>query len=211
MRTAYPPPVPGLFVTLEGPEGSGKSTQLGLLAEALASSHDPVVVREPGGTALGEALRDVLLHRSELEICPEAEAYLFMAARAELVGERIGPALAAGRLVLSDRYHDATRVYQGEVGGVTVDWPSSFPRPDLTALLLVPPELGLKRQVAARGAADRIGGRSLDFHRQVVEGYRRLAEAEPDRFLVVDGTRPPEDVRDEVLARIHRLLVGAAP
>lgn len=200
----------GLFVTLEGPEGSGKSTQLRLLAAALAPQ-DPVVVREPGGTALGEALRDVLLHRSELEISPEAEAYLFMAARAELVAERIAPALAAGRLVLSDRYHDATLVYQGEVGGVEVSWPPSFPRPDLTALLLVPPELGLERQRAARGAPDRIGGRPLDFHRQVVEGYRRLAEAEPDRFLVVDGTRPPEEVRDELLARIHRLLVGAAP
>lgn len=200
----------GLFVTLEGPEGSGKSTQLRLLAAALAPQ-DPVVVREPGGTALGEALRDVLLHRSELEISPEAEAHLFMAARAELVAERIAPALAAGRLVLSDRYHDATLVYQGEVGGVEVSWPPSFPRPDLTALLLVPPQLGLERQRAARGAPDRIGGRPLDFHRQVVEGYRRLAAAEPDRFLVVDGTRPPEEVRDELLARIHRLLVGAAP
>lgn len=202
--------MPGLFVTLEGPEGSGKSTQLRLLAEALAS-HDPLVVREPGGTALGEAVREILLHRSELTISPEAEAHLFMAARAELVAELIGPALAAGRLVLSDRYHDATRVYQGEVGGVAVPWPPSFPRPDLTALLLVPPELGLERQRAARGAPDRIGGRPLDFHRQVVEGYRRLAAAEPDRFLVVDGTRPPEEVRDELLARIHRLLVGAAP
>ena len=202
--------MPGLFVTLEGPEGSGKSTQLRLLAEALAS-HAPLVVREPGGTALGEAVREILLHRSELTISPEAEANLFMAARAELVAELIGPALAAGRLVLSDRYHDATRVYQGEVGGVAVPWPPSFPRPDLTALLLVPPELGLERQRAARGAPDRIGGRPLDFHRQVVEGYRRLAAAEPDRFLVVDGTRPPEEVRDELLARIHRLLVGAAP
>ena len=202
--------MPGLFVTLEGPEGSGKSMQLRLLAEALAS-HEPLVVREPGGTALGEAIRDILLHRSELTISPEAEANLFMAARAELVAELIGPALAAGRLVLSDRYHDATRVYQGEVGGVTVPWPASFPRPDLTALLLVPPELGLERQRAERGAPDRIGGRPLDFHRQVVEGYRRLAAAEPDRFLVVDGTRPPEEMRDELLTRIHRLLVGAAP
>jgi dTMP kinase len=201
--------VPGLFVTLEGPEGSGKSTQLRLLADALAV-HDPLVVREPGGTALGESIRDLLLHREQLEISPEAEAHLFMAARAELVAERIQPALAAGRIVLCDRYHDATLVYQGEVGGVSVPWPASFPRPDLTALLLVPAELGLERQRAARGTPDRIGGRPLDFHRQVVEGYRRRASLEPERFLVLDATRPAEEVRDALLARIHALLVGAA-
>jgi dTMP kinase len=198
----------GLFVTLEGPEGAGKSTQLGLLREACADL-DPLIVREPGGTALGEAVRDILLHSEGVRITAEAEMHLFMAARAELIDELIGPALEAGRIVIADRYHDSTLVYQGEVGGVSTTWPSSFPRPDLTVLLMVPPELGLRRQSEAGKAPDRLESRPLEFHRRVADGYRRLARREPDRFLLVDGTRPPELVRDEILARIERLRSGA--
>jgi dTMP kinase len=198
----------GRLVTLEGPEGAGKSTQVELLRRALAG-HDPLVVREPGGTPLGESVRELLLHRDEVAISPEAEMYLFMAARAQLLAERIRPALEAGRLVLADRYHDSTLVYQGAVGGAPASWPPSFPRPDLTALLLVPPELGLSRQAAAGKRPDRMESRPVAFHRRVAAAYRSLAEGDRERFLVLDGTRPAEELRDEILARIEQLLVGA--
>jgi dTMP kinase len=200
--------MPGLLVTLEGPEGAGKSTQLGLLREAYAD-RDPLVVREPGGTALGEAVRGLVLHTDGVTIGAEAEMYLFMAARAQLIAERIRPALEAGRMVLADRYHDSTLVYQGEVGGVPASWPASFPRPDVTVLLRVPAELGLRRQVRAGKAADRLESLPLAFHRRVAAAYERLAEREPDRFLVVDGTLPAEAVRDAIVARIQRRLAGA--
>jgi dTMP kinase len=198
----------GLFVTFEGPEGAGKSTQVRLLEEALAA-HRPLAVREPGGTPLGEAVRELVLHRHEMQIGAQAESYLFMAARAELLAERIVPALEAGRPVLADRYHDATRVYQGLVGGAAVSWPLSFPRPDLTVLLLVPPELGIRRQVEAGRALDRLEARPIEFHRQVVRGYCRLAEEEPDRFLELDGTRPRQDLHDEVLGLVLARMVEA--
>jgi dTMP kinase len=198
----------GRLVTLEGPEGAGKSTQLELLREALAA-HDPLVVREPGGTQLGESVRELLLHRDGLAISAEAEMYLFMAARSQLLAECIRPALEAGRLVLADRYHDSTVVYQGAVGGVPTTWPPSFPRPDLTILLLVPPELGFRRQAAAGKRPDRMESRPMAFHRQVSDAYRDLAERDPQRFMVLDGTRPSEVLRDEILARVQQLLAGA--
>ena len=200
--------MPGLFVTLEGPDGAGKTTQLQLLGRALAP-HDPLVVREPGGTTLGESIRELLLHRDGVAMVPEAEMHLFMAARAELIAERIKPALEAGRLVLADRYHDSTLVYQGVVGGAPATWPASFPRPDLTVLLLVPPEVGLRRQAAASKRPDRMEARPLSFHRQVVDGYRTLAEADPERFLVVDAMRPPQTIHDEIVTRVERLLAHA--
>jgi dTMP kinase len=195
----------GLFVTLEGPEGAGKSTQLTLVGQALAE-HNPLLVREPGGTPLGESVRELLLHRDGIAISPEAEMHLFMAARAQLLAELIQPALQAGRVVLADRYHDSTLVYQGAVGGVSTTWPSSFPRPDLTLVLLIPPELGLSRQNAAGKSPDRMESRPLAFHKQVAEAYRRLAEQDPDRFVTLDGTKAAEVLRDEIVARVqHRL------
>lgn len=193
----------GLFVTLEGPEGAGKSTQLALLREAYAD-RDPLIVREPGGTALGEAVRELVLHSDGMRIDAEAEMYLFMAARAELIAERIRPALEAGRIVLADRYHDSTLVYQGEVGGVPATWPASFPRPDVTVLLMVAPELGLERVVRAGKSPDRLESRPLEFHQHVAAAYLRLAEREPERFLVIDGTLPAEEVRDAIVARIEQ-------
>lgn len=199
----------GLFVTLEGPDGAGKSTQMELLRRALAP-HDPLVVREPGGTTLGESVRELLLHRDGVAMVPEAEMYLFMAARAELIAERIKPALEAGRLVLADRYHDSTLVYQGVVGGAPAAWPASFPRPDLTVLLLIPPEQGLQRQAAARKRPDRMEARPLEFHREVVEGYRTLARADPDRFLVIDAMRPAATITGEIVTRVERLIAHAS-
>src|SRR2546423_15406134 len=123
----------GLFITFEGTEGSGKTTQAELLGEWL-TKRDPVVVREPGGTELGEQIRDVLLYKG-LEIDPEAEMYLFMASRRQLIGEVIAPALAAGQVVVADRHHDSTLAYHGGAPGVPTASPPTFPRPAITFLL----------------------------------------------------------------------------
>lgn len=194
-----------MLVTLEGPDGAGKTTVSRLVAQAL-EDRCPLLVREPGGTPFGERVRDLVLRAGgTVEIGAQAEAFLFMAARSELLEEVVSPALAAGRLVLSDRYHDSTRVYQGAVGGAEVPWPAVFPLPALTVLVLVPAEVGLRRQAASRGA-DRIEGRPLAFHQAVHDAYLTLAAAEPERWLVVDGERPPEETARLVAVQIQERL-----
>jgi dTMP kinase len=194
----------GLFITFEGPEGAGKSTQVELLRRALAAL-EPVVTREPGGTPVGERIRDLLLH-SRLDMAPEAEMLLFMASRAELVARVIGPALVAGRIVIADRYHDGTLAYQGGARGVPTWWPASFPRPDRTFLLDLPPEAGLDRVRSSGRTADRLESEALVFHRAVVAAYRRLADAEPERWVRLDASCPPEEVHAAVMASLAGLL-----
>ncbi len=194
---------PGLFLTFEGPEGSGKSTQVELLRAALAGRH-PVLVREPGGTELGERLRDLLLH-SERQMSPGAEMHLFMAARAELLAARIRPALAAGAIVIADRYHDSTLAYQGAGRGAATYWPADFPVPDRTFLLALAPEAGLRRQ-RGRGAADRLEREPLDFHRAVTAGYEALAREDPGRWVRLDAGLPADELHREVLASLQSLL-----
>lgn len=195
-----------MLVTLEGPDGAGKTTVARLVAEAL-EEHEPLLVREPGGTAFGERVRELVLHAAgTVDIGAQAEAYLFMAARAELLEEVVNPALAGGRLVLCDRYHDSTRVYQGVVGGAEVPWPAVFPRPALTVLLSVPPEVGLRRQAAAGRGADRMEGRPLGFHQAVHDAYLALAAEDPERWLVVDGERPAPDTARWVAAQIEERM-----
>jgi len=199
--------VTAVFVTFEGPEGAGKSTQVELLRAALVD-RQPVVTREPGGTLLGERVRDLLLH-SGVDMTPEAEMLLFMAARAELVGRVIGPALVHGRIVIADRYHDSTLAYQGGARGVATWWPASFPRPDRTFLLELEPEVGLERAGRSGRTADRLESEDLDFHRAVSAAYRRLAEAEPARFVRLDARRPRDEIHHAVLAELSGLLDGA--
>jgi dTMP kinase len=196
--------VPGLFITFEGTEGSGKTTQVELLGEWL-STRDPVVVREPGGTELGEKVRDVVLYAG-LEIDAEAEMYLFMAGRRQLIAEVIMPALAAGQIVVADRYHDSTLAYQGGAKGVPASWPSTFPRPDITFLLEGPVENGLERHVAAGKTMDRMEKESLEFHRKVAAAYGRLAAAEPKRFVRLDATGSREKIHLEVRDRLAPLI-----
>jgi dTMP kinase len=196
--------LPGLFITFEGPDGSGKSTQVELLARALAE-RDPLIVREPGGTELGERIRELLLHRPE-GMSAEAEMYLFMAARAELLETRIKPALAAGRVVIDDRYHDSTMAYQGGGRGVTAEWPAHFPKPDLTVLLALAAEEGIGRHEGAGKLLDRLDAESIEFHEAVAKTYDRLAEAEPNRFLRLDASADPEEIHRLVMRRVRQLL-----
>ena len=200
-------PKRGLFISFEGTEGSGKTTQAELLADWL-SKQDPVLVREPGGTELSEQIRDVLLYRG-LQIDPEAEMYLFMASRRQLIAEVIEPALAAGQIVIAHRYHDSTRAYQGGGRGVATPWPATFPKPDVTFLLVGDVEAGLGRHEAAGKSKDRMERESLEFHRRVAEAYERLAAAEPDRFVRFDATWSRDKINFEIRDRLKPLLDGA--
>lgn len=194
----------GLFITFEGTEGSGKTTQVELLGEWL-SDRDPVVVREPGGTELGERIREVVLFAG-LDIDAEAEMYLFMAARRQLISEVIGPALAAGQIVVADRYHDSTLAYQGGARGVPTSWPKTFPRPDVTFLLGGPVEAGLGRHESAGKSKDRMEQESIEFHRKVAAEYERLAAAEPARFVRLDATGSRDKIHLEVRQRLEPLI-----
>ena len=197
----------GLFVTFEGVDGTGKTTQAELLGQAFAS-RDAVVVREPGGTELGERMREVLLYGG-MSIDPEAEMFLFMAARAQLVHEVIEPALAAGQIVIADRYHDSTLAYQGGGRGLATYWPPSFPKPDLTFLLELPVEGGRIRQLVAGKKADRVEAEPSDFHERVAAAYARLADAEPVRFVRVDARDTRENIHSIVRNHVDQKLAAA--
>ncbi|HKC83361.1 MAG TPA: dTMP kinase [bacterium] len=197
----------GLFITFEGTEGSGKTTQAELLAEWL-EKRDPVLVREPGGTELSEQIRDVLLYKG-LEIDAEAEMYLFMASRRQLVAEVIEPTLAAGQMVIADRYHDSTLAYQGGGRRLATTWPPSFPRPDITFLLVGDVEAGLGRHQEAGKSKDRMERESIEFHRKVAEAYEQLATAEPNRFVRLDATGSRDKIQFEVRDHLKPLLEGA--
>lgn len=197
----------GVFITFEGIDGSGKSTQMAMLVDHLNAEGVPhVVVREPGGTLVGERIRDMLLDR-DARICRETEVLLYVAARAQLVADVIRPSLAAGKVVISERFADSTMAYQcygfgfEREGIETVSFINRFATggllPDVTLLLDVPPSVGAQRRVMRR--ADRIEGRAEEYHHRVREGYLAIARAEPDRVRVIDATRPPGDVWLEVL------------
>ncbi|HVE74292.1 MAG TPA: dTMP kinase [Mycobacteriales bacterium] len=206
----------GLFVAFEGGEGAGKSSQLRLLVEWLdAGEHEVVVTREPGATAAGQRIREMLLD-PQSQLSPRTEALLYAADRAEHVEAVIGPALARGAVVLTDRYVDSTLAYQGagraldpgELAGLS-RWATRSLQPDLTILLDLDPAEGLRRASAA-GSPDRIEQESLDFHRRVREAFCALAAGDPPRYLVVDATQPPEDVALLVRHRVAALLPAHA-
>ena len=202
----------GFFITLEGPEGSGKSSQGHQLVQALRRHGCRVAfLRDPGSTALGRALRQVLLHSSG-RLSPLTEALLFIGGRVQLVEERILPALRRGRVVVCDRFHDATVAYQGFGGGLNVPWLERLGRraihgvmPSLTILLDVPSAVGFARLHRSR---DRMERKALSFHRRVRAGYLRLAKREPSRTMVVDATRGAAAIGAEiekiVLKRLKR-------
>jgi dTMP kinase len=202
----------GLFVAFEGGEGSGKSTQVELLADALRQEGRPVTVtHEPGATPIGTQIRRMLLH-DNARVTPRAEALLFAADRADHVDTVIKPALEGGEVVVTDRYVDSSLAYQGVGRQLTVAevrrvsrWATGGLRPDLTVLLDLPAEVGLGR-AADRSDADKVEAESLEFHERVREAFRALAEADPRHYLVVDATQPAQDIHLAVLARVHALL-----
>ena len=191
----------GFFLTLEGPEGSGKSTQAQRLAAGLtASGRRCVVTREPGGTALGEEVRQILLHAPGLAPVPAADALLFNAARAQLAAEVIEPALERGEVVICDRFGDSTLAYQGYGAGQSLDALRALMRfavgdlrPDLTFLIDLPVEDGLRRKQADE--ITRFEARAdVEFHRRVRDGFLALAAAEPGRFVVIDGSQTADAI-----------------
>jgi dTMP kinase len=207
----------GLFITLEGPDGSGKTSQAARLGAALeAEGRDVVLLREPGGTALGERLRELLLHREDMPIDPLADALLFNAARAQLVSEVIRPALAAGKTVLCARFADSTLAYQGYGAGLDLETLKAFEtiatagiRPDLTILLDVPAETGLSRKRRGRGALTRFESRAdLAFHRRVRDGFLRLARAEPERWRVIDAAGPRSFVAEAIHDAVRQVATA---
>lgn len=205
----------GLFITFEGPEGGGKTTQLPLLAAWLREQGwDVLTTREPGGTRIGDAVRAILLEPSHTEMRPQTEILLFSAARAQLVGQVIRPHLDRGGAVLCDRFADSTLAYQGYGRGLdlgVLQQITAFAvdrvRPHLTVCLDLPVLEGLRRKRGGSQAEwNRMEREQLVFHQQVREGYLALAAAEPARWLVVDATQPSEVVQECIRERVTGLL-----
>jgi dTMP kinase len=207
---------PGVFIAFEGGEGSGKSTQIHLLAQALPAFNPHLRVRttyEPGATPVGRQIRDLVLHNAE-PLAPRAEALLFAADRAHHVATVVRPAMAAGEWVLTDRYIDSSLAYQGVGRDLDIDevrrislWATDDLVPDLTFLFDVPADVGLAR-VAGRGRADKVEAESLEFHNRVRQAFLDLAAAEPRRYVVLDATGAVEDIAAEVWQAVSRMTVN---
>ena len=223
------PPCPhdeGKFITFEGGEGSGKSTQARLLADRLkARGIDAVLTREPGGSPFAERVRALLLDPATPSHSALSEALLFYAARADHLDKTIRPALAAGRWVICDRFSDSTRVYQGVAGGLGGDALDALERlvvaptqPELTFILDLAPGDGLAR-ARARGAAPGVASADTDpferrdpqFHERLRAGYLAIAEAEPQRCVLIDGAGAPDTIAAEIWGHVERRLLRGAP
>lgn len=206
----------GFFITLEGTEGAGKSTQAARLAARLrAAGHAVRELREPGGTAVGEAIRDLVKHRAGPGLTPEAELLLINASRAQLVREVIRPALAAGQVVVCDRFHDSTTAYQGHGRGLdlalvraVIEAAIGPTRPDLTLLLRLPPEAAAARITARGAAADRFELAGEEFFRRVEAGFAAVAAAEPHRVVTVPAEGPEDEVAGRVWENVRRRFPG---
>lgn len=202
-----------MFITFEGPEGSGKSTQLPKLAQYLESLNLPVVkTREPGGTAIGDQIREVLVSLDNTELHPRTEILLFLAARAQLVEELIIPSLRQNKIILCDRYGDSTLAYQGYGHGLDLEtlramleFATGGLKPDLTILLDIDVLTGLKRK-KVKEEWNRLDAFELSFHERVREGYHILAGQEPERWKIVDATQKPEQVQNEIRALVLAAL-----
>jgi dTMP kinase len=204
-----------MFITLEGPEGSGKTSQLPALAEYLRhAGYELVVTREPGGTAVGDQIRDVLMNLENVSILPRTEILLFLAARAQHVEGLIRPALEAGKWVLCDRFGDSTLAYQGYGHKTDLDtlrfllnYSTGGLQPDLTLLLDVPVKAGLARKLGNTAEWNRLDAYAEAFHERVRQGYLSLASEEPDRWVVIDATldkvKVQEAMREAIFSRLH--------
>jgi dTMP kinase len=206
-----PPKTPGLFITLEGPEGSGKSTHAPRLAEYLRSlGRDVLLTREPGGTSIGDQIRSVLNDHANAAIRPSAETLLFCASRAQLVSQMIRPHLEHGGTVVCDRFSDSTLAYQGFGRGLDrsvlqsiCDFASGRLLPDLTLLLDLPVEIGLARRRQGAGDWNRLDALEVDFHRRVRQGYLDISRLEPSRWVRIDAEKEEEDVWAQILNAVN--------
>ena len=205
--------MPGLFITFEGGDGSGKSTQVSLLADWLnAQGKQTLVTREPGGTDVGIELRNIVLHRKG-DLAPRAEALLYAADRAHHIYSVVRPALEAGTVVVQDRYLDSSVAYQGagrvlkeeEVRDVSL-WATENLLPDLTIVLDAPASVLRERIDRDNRVFDRLEAEGDQFHERVREAYRRFAEAEPDRLHIIDATATPEEIHQQVTALVATKL-----
>ena len=194
-----------MFITLEGPEGSGKTMQLPRLSDYLRQSgFDVLTTREPGGTAISEQIRTVLHNLENKEMNPRTEILLFQASRAQLVEQVVRPHLDKGGIVISDRYADSTLAYQGYGHQVDIDalrvlvtFATGGLKPDLTILLDVDVEIGLRRK-ELKGEWNRLDAYNLEFHQRVRQGYRQLVQVEPERWEVIDASQSPTQVQNEI-------------
>ncbi len=204
----------GLLITFEGPEGSGKTTLIDSIAEFLsAKGEDPMILREPGGTDIGERIRNILLDTASEGMCAETELLLMVASRAQLVREKIAIGLEAGMIILRDRFADASVAYQGYGRGLGEKQVQALNKvalnnvePDLTFLCLLPPEEGQKR--LHRETTDRLDRETAKFHQRVYEGYQAMAVSGVLRFKVIDATESPEEMLDKALGHLKRLDHG---
>jgi len=204
----------GLLITFEGPEGSGKTTLIqGLTARLIDCGEQPLLIREPGGTDIGERVRNILLDPASEGMCAETELLLMVASRAQLAREKIIPALEAGMIILCDRFADASVAYQGVGRGLGEKMVQQLNaialgglEPDLTLLCMLPPETG--RQRLLQRATDRLDRETTDFHRRVHEGYQAMAVSGDLRFKVIDAAAEPGAMLEEALDHLRRMEHG---
>lgn len=201
----------GIFITFEGTDASGKTTQIRLLRQYLEERGiSPVVTREPGGTPIGEKIRGILLDRENSGMLSVTEALLYAASRAQLTGQVIRPALERGEIVISDRFTDSSIAYQGygrNLGDMVrrINEPATGGlKPDLTVFLRTDPAEMRKRRDASQ--EDRMESQRPEFHREVLRGYLELAEEEPERFFVVDGEKTVEEIAEKIRGRVEKLI-----
>lgn len=210
-----------LFITIEGPDGSGKTTQIKFLAERLRDmGHDVLITREPGGTPIGDQIRAVVHDVQNVEMTHETEFLLYSASRAQHVRQLIQPHLERGGTVLCDRFADSSMAYQGygreldlEMIGCITRFATGGLSPDLTIYLDLPVEVGLRRKQSAHAAQagewNRLDQQTMDFHRRVREGYLKMGQADPERWLVVDATQSISDTHAAICTRLESLLATA--
>lgn len=202
-----------MFITFEGPEGSGKTSQIDPLAEYLRhSGQDVCKTREPGGTPIGDDIRNVLTNMKNEDMHPRTEILLFQASRAQLVEQVIRPALQENKIVLCDRYADSTLAYQGYGHQIDlaklrslIEFATGGLTPDMTFLLDIDVETGLRRK-SSGGEWNRLDAYAIDFHRRVRDGYHKLAEEDPGRWIVVDASQPYDIVQVEIRRHIMKRL-----
>ena len=204
----------GLFITFEGTDGAGKTTQIQRLsADLRQAGHDICLTREPGGTPISEQIRDMLLNPDHSEMAATTELLLYAASRAQHVSEVIKPALEAGKIVISSRFADAMVVYQGYGRGLDLERINRLNRiategvtPDVTFVLDLPVEIGLQRVQKRRGGLDRLEREKIEFHQRLRDGYRALAQQEPQRLKIIDAQATPDQVYVQIQGAVQPLL-----